>query len=107
MCGDTSLSGMVWVTNINFVKNVVARWTKDSWRRIREEEAEYVEDDNKEVDRFKFEVKVGEVAVGTRVELCFRYEAGGCRYWDNNNGNNYVFQVFMSKGAREIGCSLF
>ena len=94
MDGSESLSGLVRVMNLSFQKEVVVRWTVDNWRTSEETLCSYVNgSSNGSTDQFSFKLKVGKLAVGSRIHLCIKYSMGEETVWDSNNGDNYTFQV--------------
>lgn len=48
---------------------------------------------NNDTDRFTFTIKLKSlVSPGTRLVFALRYHTLGQMFWDNNDGNNYVFE---------------
>lgn len=89
------ISGTVRVRNLDFYKSVYVRYTSDSWKTFSEVQASYVPDScDGFSDKFAFVIYIYTVAIGQRIELAVRYHCCGSIYWDNNSGNNYVFQCF-------------
>lgn len=91
------ISGTVRVRNLDFYKSVYVRYTLDNWNTFTEVQASYVPDScDGFSDKFAFVIYVYTVTIGQRIELAVRYHCCGSIYWDNNSGNNYVFQCFPS-----------
>jgi len=94
------IAGVVRVLNIDFNKEVVVRWTVNDWHSHVESKTTYVmgsSDGN--TDKFSFRIQVGCLPVGSRVQFCLQYCCAGTQFWDNNNGGNYVFQVFLNSNS--------
>ncbi|KAJ5388074.1 hypothetical protein N7509_010615 [Penicillium cosmopolitanum] len=92
----TTLIGSVAVANLDFHKNVAARFTFDSWRTVSEVSATYCHDvhhtyGNDGYDRFTFDIKLDDQAKleSKTMHVCMRYNVAGQEYWDNNCGMNY------------------
>ncbi|CAI7612696.1 unnamed protein product [Penicillium pancosmium] len=92
----TTLIGSVAVANLDFHKNVAARFTFDSWRTVSEVSATYCHNvhhtyGNDGYDRFTFDIKLDDQAkLESKTMLaCVRYNVAGQEYWDNNSGMNY------------------
>jgi hypothetical protein len=92
----TTLIGSVAVANLDFHKNVAARFTFDSWRTVSEVSATYCHDfhhtyGNDGYDRFTFDIKLDDQAkLESKTMLaCVRYNVAGQEFWDNNSGMNY------------------
>jgi len=95
-----TMGGIVRVSNLSFSKAVTVRWSSNDWNSSTDVSATYVEGSSDgSTDKFKFRVSVGCLPVGSRVQFCLRYNCGGQEYWDNNNGANYVFQVFLCSNS--------
>jgi len=111
------IAGVVRVLNIDFNKEVVVRWTVNDWHSHTDSKTSYVmgsSDGN--TDKFSFRIQVGCLPVGSRVQFCLQYCCSGTQFWDNNNGGNYVFQVFLNsnspggsggaiRSSTPVGCS--
>ena len=94
MDGSESLSGLVRVMNLSFYKEVVVRWTVDDWRTSEETLCSYVNGSSTgSTDQFSFKLRVGKLAVGSRIHMCIKYSTKEETFWDSNNGDNYTFQV--------------
>lgn len=90
-----SLVGHVVVANIDFHKQVVARFTFDSWRTTSEVLGEYNRDPARRLrdgyDLFTFTIKLSDQAniEQKTMFICVRYSVNGRDYWDNNNNLNF------------------
>ena len=94
MVSPSAISGVVRVENISFHKSVTVKWTVDDWITVTETDCEYMQDRSKgNTDKFSFKLVVGSsLPVGSRLKFCIKYHCEG-EHWDNNGGDNYVFQV--------------
>ena len=91
---ENDLTGAARVVNLGFHKQVTVRWTVDRWKTSSDLEARYVDDLSEGLtDTFVFRLSSGLLCRGEVLELCLRYRAEGQEHWDNNNGDNYGFQV--------------
>lgn len=89
---QNSLMGTVKVMNIAFHKEVLVRYTLDSWNSHTDVVCTYVQDSNDgNTDRFSFAVTIPEyfIASGDSFEFAICYRSNGTEYWDNNGGINY------------------
>jgi hypothetical protein len=48
----------------------------------------------------------GSLPVGSRLQFCIKYHCGG-EHWDNNGGDNYVFQVRWGFGTTNTSLYYF
>ena len=93
MSGASDIFGVVRVLNIAFQKSVTVRWTVDDWNSVTETVCTYMQGSSMgNTDQFTFTLVLESLPVGSRVQFCLRYECAG-EHWDNNEGENYVFQV--------------
>ena len=94
MVSPSAISGVVRVENISFHKSVTVKWTVDDWITVTETDCEYMQDRSKgNTDKFSFKLVVGSsLPLGSRLKFCIKYHCEG-EHWDNNGGDNYVFQV--------------
>jgi hypothetical protein len=94
------IGGIVRVLNVDFNKAVLVRWTVNDWHSHSDAQAVYVEGSSDGVtDKFSFRIQVGCLPVGSRVQFCVQFCSAGSEFWDNNNGSNYVFQVFLNTNS--------
>lgn len=107
------LLGHIAVKNLAFEKSIMVRYTLDNWSTIIEIPTIYVPDipqilKKNEYDRFIFKIPLGNLFNSFRMmspvqnstnpnekkfQLCVKYNAKDSEYWDNNNYQNYEFQL--------------
>ncbi|OLY80333.1 Protein phosphatase 1 regulatory subunit 3C [Smittium mucronatum] len=105
--------GNARVLNISFEKNVIVRYTTDSWESFKEAKADFSKvlssssDGLPGVDCFSFVIELPTPEPSTRssfsdsinfptirkFEFCLKYVVNGSLYWDSNSGNNYAYNV--------------
>lgn len=98
---EHALQGTVRVRNLSFQKDVRVRVTFDSWRSYQDVACAYLQKrfGGPETDIFQFDIALPKVLDAKRkIEFCLFYLAGGHAepFWDNNNGQNYSVNVFVS-----------
>ncbi|XP_020904296.1 protein phosphatase 1 regulatory subunit 3B [Exaiptasia diaphana] len=97
---ENSLIGTVKVKNIAYHKEVIVRYTLDSWNSHTDVGATYVLDSyDGNSDRFSFAVTLPEyfLAAGGNLELAICYKTDGQEYWDNNGGINYRVECAVNE----------
>lgn len=88
-----SICGTVRVRNLDFHKSVHIRYSIDQWKSYSDLQATYMEGScDGFSDKFSFTLYVHTLTIGQRLEFAIRFQCKGCQYWDNNGGQNYVFQ---------------
>ena len=93
MNGPSAVQGVVTVLNIFYHKSVTVKWTVNDWTTVTETSCNYVHyNSESNTDKFSFKLVVGSLSVGNRLQFCLKFDCEG-EYWDNNGGENYVFQV--------------
>ncbi|CDR43252.1 CYFA0S11e02498g1_1 [Cyberlindnera fabianii] len=104
---DNLLRGTVEVANLTFEKYVEVKFTTDSWKSIYLVTGSYKRSLDSNRDQFTFEINLNKSimmnssrmlkknsATPIKVELCVKYVSGGFSlYYDNNNSENYKFQL--------------
>eukprot|EP00092_Neocalanus_flemingeri_P016725 GFUD01018088.1.p1 GENE.GFUD01018088.1~~GFUD01018088.1.p1 ORF type:complete len:658 (-),score=152.47 GFUD01018088.1:847-2820(-) len=96
MDGPMAVFGLVRVLNISFHKAVTVKWTVNDWSTANETVCEYVLGSSSgNTDKFSFKLETTSLPVGNRLQFCLKYDCAG-EHWDNNEGSNYVFQVFLN-----------
>lgn len=89
----SAISGLVRVKNIDFHKSVYIRYSIDKWRSFSDLQAKYVPSScDGFSDKFTFVLYAHTLTPGQRLEFAVRYHSCGAQYWDNNGGNNYIFE---------------
>lgn len=95
------IKGTVNVLNLAFQKNVVARFTFDSWKTVSEVTAEYRQSlhlgHSIIGDKFVFMIDRESVSSGSEkvTHVCVRYNVLDQEFWDNNGGSNYRVAVVI------------
>ncbi|XP_063801846.1 protein phosphatase 1 regulatory subunit 3E-like [Pseudophryne corroboree] len=85
------ISGDLRVLNLSYEKEVVVRYTMDSWTTSTEVMATYQRGcSDRYTDRFSFKLLCPALLNKEgMLELAIRYRVCGTEYWDNNEGENY------------------
>ncbi|KAJ0064508.1 hypothetical protein NL108_009468 [Boleophthalmus pectinirostris] len=98
MCFELGIIGDAQVLNLNFEKEVIARYSFTEWKSSTETQATWVSSITKMLERggqlscdtFRFHLPVPPfLQPGAVLEFALRYKVCGREYWDNNNGKNY------------------
>jgi Carbohydrate/starch-binding module (family 21) len=94
----TDLVGIVNVANLAYDKNVMARFTFDSWRSFSEIIADYSprKNERQDEDTFTFTIQIDnqEASLGARsLFFCIHYVVKDQEFWDNNKSNNYQVEL--------------
>ncbi|XP_075045060.1 protein phosphatase 1 regulatory subunit 3E-like [Mixophyes fleayi] len=86
-----SVSGDLRVLNLSYEKEVMVRYTVDSWKTSSEVMASYQRGySDRHTDRFSFKLLCPTLLNKEGVlELAIRYKVCGTEYWDNHDGENY------------------
>lgn len=85
--GGTVMDSTVRVLNLAYQKQVTLRVTSDGWQTFRDLDATWQTGND-------FAVTVPSLGmVPGQVEYAVRYRVAGAELWDNNNGQNYLFDV--------------
>lgn len=93
------LRGCVKVKNFALEKEVTIRVTRDDWKTVEDFKAHYVPALHQNVhDSFAFLIGLSPVNCD-RVQFCVRFRVGPNKQelWDNNGGQNYLFNVATVK----------
>lgn len=97
-CFEFGVMGVTQVLNLDFEKEVTARYSFTDWKNSTETQATWVSSLTKKLDdggqlscdTFRFHLPVPPfLQPGAVLEFAIRYKVGGREYWDNNNGENY------------------
>lgn len=97
LCFELGVIGITHVINLDFEKDVTARYTFTEWKSCTEAKASWVstisttwKDEELSCDTFRFHLPVPPyLQPGAVLQFAIRYKACGAEYWDNNNGQNY------------------
>ncbi|XP_062605301.1 glycogen-binding subunit 76A-like [Saccostrea cucullata] len=100
---DLTITGVVRVANIGFHKVVRVRYTYNAWVSYHDIMASYVQNScDGPTDRFSFSICApADLGVSSKLEFALSYTVGDIVYWDNNEGNNYVFECFAKTTPTE------
>lgn len=97
-CFELGVIGVTQVLNLDFEKEVTARYSFTDWKNSTETQATWVSSLTKRLegerqlscDTFRFHLPVPPfLQPGAVLEFAIRYKVCGREYWDNNNGENY------------------
>ncbi|EDO41629.1 predicted protein [Nematostella vectensis] len=103
-----TIMGTIKVKNISYHKEVLVRYTLDSWHSFTDVPASYVLDSfDGNSDRFSFAVTIPEyfMASGGNIDFAICFRADGKEFWDNNSGQNYKVEC-RDDGSKMAGPSV-
>lgn len=98
LCFELGVIGVTQVINLDFEKNVTARYSFTEWKSCTEMKGSWVSTITKSehgggqlsCDTFRFHLPVPPfLQPGAILEFAIQYKVCGTEYWDNNNGENY------------------
>lgn len=99
LCLELGVIGITQVINLDFEKDVTARYSFTNWKSCTETKASWVSTITKtweegggklSYDTFRFHLPVPPfIQPGAMLEFAIQYKVCGAEYWDNNNGENY------------------
>ncbi|KAM8863971.1 protein phosphatase 1, regulatory subunit 3Da [Spinachia spinachia] len=99
LCFELGVIGITQVLNVDFEKDVIARYTFTDWKSCTETKASWVstitktgerEEGQVSCDTFRFHLPVPPfLQPGAVLQFAIRYKVCGAEYWDNNDGENY------------------
>lgn len=96
LCFELGIIGITQVLNLDFEKDVTARYSFTEWRSSTDTKASWVsttwEGEGRQLscDKFRFHLPVPPfLRPGAVLEFAIQYKVCGAEYWDNNNGDNY------------------
>lgn len=97
-CNESSVTGVVWVTNIDFVKEVGVRVTVNDWNSYRDVWGDFLcSNQDKKTEQFGFRIAFPmHFQVGSKMKFAVRYSVAGSEFWDNNIGRNYELKCLKS-----------
>ncbi|XP_034733721.1 protein phosphatase 1, regulatory subunit 3Da [Etheostoma cragini] len=99
LCFELGVIGITQVLNLDFEKDVIARYSFTEWKNCTETKASWVSTITKNweggggqlsCDTFSFHLPVPPfLQPGAVLQFAIQYKVCGAEYWDNNNGENY------------------
>uniref|UniRef100_A0A3B4YXG4 Protein phosphatase 1, regulatory subunit 3Da n=1 Tax=Seriola lalandi dorsalis TaxID=1841481 RepID=A0A3B4YXG4_SERLL len=99
LCFELGVIGITQVINLDFEKDVTARYSFTEWKSCTETKASWVSTITKtweggggelSCDTFRFHLPVPPfLQPGAELEFAIQYKVCGAEYWDNNDGENY------------------
>ncbi|XP_031142703.1 protein phosphatase 1, regulatory subunit 3Da [Sander lucioperca] len=99
LCFELGVIGITQVLNLDFEKDVIARYSFTEWKNCTETKASWVSTITKtweggggklSYDTFRFHLPVPPfLQPGAVLQFAIQYKVCGAEYWDNNNGENY------------------
>ncbi|XP_068454099.1 protein phosphatase 1, regulatory subunit 3Da [Clinocottus analis] len=99
LCFELGVIGITQVLNMDFEKEVIARYSFTEWKSCAETKASWVSTITKtceggegqlNCDTFRFHLPVPPfLQPGAVLQFAIQYKVGGAEYWDNNYGDNY------------------
>ncbi|XP_061541629.1 LOW QUALITY PROTEIN: protein phosphatase 1, regulatory subunit 3Da [Phycodurus eques] len=98
LCFEFGVIGIAQVLNLDFEKDVAARYSFTEWKTCTETKASWVSTSSKicegggqlTCDMFRFHLPVPPfLQPGAVLEFAIKYKVCGAEYWDNNEGENY------------------
>ncbi|KAF7658591.1 hypothetical protein LDENG_00010870 [Lucifuga dentata] len=100
LCFELGITGITQVLNLDFEKDVTARYSFTQWKSCTETKASWVSTITKtweeggggqlSCDVFRFHLPVPPfLQPGAVLEFAIQYKVCGAEYWDNNDGKNY------------------
>ncbi|XP_033942660.1 protein phosphatase 1, regulatory subunit 3Da isoform X2 [Pseudochaenichthys georgianus] len=97
LCFELCVIGIIQVLNMDFEKDVIARYSFTEWKSSSETKAYWVSTKAWEegegqltCDTFHFHLPVPPfLHPGAVLQFAIQYKVCGTEYWDNNNGENY------------------
>uniref|UniRef100_A0A3Q3MZG0 Protein phosphatase 1, regulatory subunit 3Da n=1 Tax=Mastacembelus armatus TaxID=205130 RepID=A0A3Q3MZG0_9TELE len=99
LCFELGVIGITQVLNLDFEKDVIARYSFTGWKSYTETKASWVSTitntwggggDQLSRDTFRFHLPVPPfLQPGAVLEFAIQYKVHGAEYWDNNDGENY------------------
>ncbi|KAI3356815.1 hypothetical protein L3Q82_003476 [Scortum barcoo] len=98
LCFELGVIGITQVLNLDFEKEVTARYSFTDWKSCSEAKASWVSTITKtcdgggelSCDTFRFHLPVPPfLQPGAVLQFAIQYKVCGAEYWDNNGGENY------------------
>lgn len=96
---ESLVTGTVKVRNISFQKEVIIRYTTNSWVSHTDVTCMYVPSATPSsitivYDTFAFQISIPKSA--NKIEFCIAYRTETEEFWDNNNSRNYIIRKGMT-----------
>ena len=89
-CNRNGVYGRIQAKNIAYEKDIIVRYTFDSWATHKEQAANYIPGASfGDIDTFFFHIPRPVCIPTQRMEFAIRYQVNGETYWDNHFGDNY------------------
>ncbi|XP_034761718.2 protein phosphatase 1 regulatory subunit 3D-like, partial [Acipenser ruthenus] len=98
-CSEMGITGLAWVQNLSFRKEVSVRYSFTAWKSSSDTKACWDSSEggegaagrgpDRDVFRFCLPVPPFILQPGASLEFAIRYRVLGAEFWDNNNGRNY------------------
>ncbi|XP_068605704.1 protein phosphatase 1, regulatory subunit 3Da [Brachionichthys hirsutus] len=99
LCFELGVIGITQVLNLDFEKDVTARYSFTEWKSCTEMKASWVSTSTKtweggggqfSCDIFRFHLPIPPfLQPGATLQFAIKYKVCGVEYWDNNYGENY------------------
>lgn len=91
VCENFVVTGVIRVTNLCYSKEVIVRFTQDSWKTYQDICADYMSScSDGKTDKFSFRITLPHDFKANRfMELAICYRVCNQEFWDNNNTSNY------------------
>lgn len=97
-CNESSVTGVVWVTNIDFIKEVRVRFTLNDWNSYRDVWGYFLcSNQDQKTEQFGFRIAFPmHFQIGSKMKFAVRYSVAGSEFWDNNIGRNYELKCLKT-----------
>lgn len=91
VCENFVVTGVIRVTNLCYSKEVIVRFTQDSWKTYQDICADYMSScSDGKTDKFSFRITLPPDFKANRfMELAICYRVCNQEFWDNNHTSNY------------------
>jgi protein phosphatase 1 regulatory subunit 3A/B/C/D/E len=97
MSDSKNVKCVVRVVNLDFHKQVIARYTTDEWVTTTDVSGAYLPGScDGFSDKFSIVIDASNIigSAGKKVHFCLKYQCGSNEYWDSNLGKNYTFMCY-------------
>uniref|UniRef100_A0A8C5MC73 CBM21 domain-containing protein n=1 Tax=Leptobrachium leishanense TaxID=445787 RepID=A0A8C5MC73_9ANUR len=102
--GSSCMKGIIRVLNVSFEKQIYVRMSLDGWQSYYDLLGEYVPDScTGDTDQFFFNISLVPPyqKEGAKVEFCICYETAIGKFWDSNDGLNYILTCHKKENILE------